>query len=101
MSFSTLAAGADGKRGDVEREWNIGVGGSAVEMGADAEMSIDGAEIGQNRRAFGELPSGTRSDLLEFGRDFAAGGAFILDILRPFDGGGQELDQIVHLLITF
>ena len=42
MGFAARAAGADRDRRDVEGERNVGIGGSAVEMGANAEMGVDG-----------------------------------------------------------
>ena len=54
VSAAAIAAGADGKGGDAEGERDVGVGGAEAEIGAQAEMAVDGAQewrAAENRRA--------------------------------------------------
>src|SRR5258706_15341208 len=95
MGFATSATGADRDRRDIEGERNVGVGGRAVEMGANSEMSVDSPYIRQDGGAFRQPAGGPRTDLLQLGHNLAAGGALVLHSLRPFHGRREDLDQAV------
>ena len=48
------ASGADGDGGNAERERDVGVGGAEAGFGAEVEVTVDGAEGGEERGVVGE-----------------------------------------------
>ena len=49
VSVSAVAACAHGESRNAERERNVGVGGTQAEVGAQAEMAVDGSQSGKQR----------------------------------------------------
>ena len=62
---AAIAAGAHGESRNAERERNIGVGRAQAQIGAQAEMAIDGAQSFQQRRIGGQLRGGPVADLVD------------------------------------
>ncbi len=78
VSASALSPCADRNGGQAHRERNVGVRGCAVEMGADAQVSIHGTDALQYGSVIGEPSAGPRSDFLDLGRHLTAGCAIVL-----------------------
>src|SRR5215472_2104945 len=76
MDVASDATGADGERGDAEREGEIGVGGAEALFGGEVEVAVDGTEEGEKGRVVGQGGGGTVADGL--------------DLKRGWDGGGGE-----------
>src|ERR1019366_9452586 len=100
MRAAALAARADRNGGDAQRHGNVGVGGSAVQVGAARGGATPGGERGGGGGGGGGGGAGRGADLANLHRHLAAGGALILDFQRALDGGGEPIHQLIHLLVT-
>src|ERR1700733_10425470 len=62
VGSAALAAGADGYRGEAQRQRDVGIGRGAIQVAADSQMRIDGANAFKQRRAFLQSTAGARPD---------------------------------------
>ena len=97
VSAAALAARADRDGRHVHRQRNVGVGGGAVEMGANSEVRVDGADVSQQWGVVRKPPAGTRADLLDLGGEAPSGGAAVLDLESPLDATGEQGRDLVQL----
>src|SRR5437763_12259191 len=65
VGLAALSAGANRDRRDIERDRNIRVGRRAIEMRSYPQVCVDGAQVGEDGRAIGQLAGGPGADLFQ------------------------------------
>src|SRR5690242_13801390 len=94
---AALSAGADGDGGQSDGERDVCVGGGAIEMRADAEVRINGADAVEDARVFGQASAWARADFLNLGGDLAAGGSIVFEFESALDAGRKQIRDFFEL----